>query len=575
MSLATSADAPLSAETMAQLAMDVDCPTPGKLTFADVQRAVVDASGLPDGARKNLLRAVEIVASQMGAAGLSGVIDVAKIQRRFEKVTPAVIGYASVGGLSSMLSSFRRALRIAGVQVMPGRSRNPLSAEWAALRQAADSAGLWPALSRFAHFCSERGVEPAGVTRDQVAQFATVICRTSMKERADRAERRVLKAWQSAQAKLPGWPQQVLELPPPRKAEASPPWSAYPPSLEADARAFVRRDSAEDWLSGEDRRPLRERTQENYLGALRRAAGELVATGVPPDQLRGLADLVAPERVKAVLMRTAERTGRKGGSGTGLLATVLLLAARDHVRVPAPQLAALERFARATRGGSGMGDRTMARLAQLDDPTRRRALLSLPGLLFRKGHRADLVDIVSARLVRAALFLQLLFDTALRVGNVVALDLDRHLVRLGPGQVTVQIDRAEVKNGVEILAELSPDAIHMLDVYVQRFRPVHAGGSTSRWLFPRPDGSHWTETGANTTLQELTVKHIGCPVNPHLIRAVIAELLEEAHPGALGLARDVLGHRNLATTEAFYARRKAMRSRRAHQAAIARAARGG
>jgi integrase len=249
---------------------------------------------------------------------------------------------------------------------------------------------------------------------------------------------------------------------------------------------------------------------------------------------------------------------------------VLLLIGRDHAKLPEHDVAKLKLMERKVRAERRMGDRTHDRLVSMGDKRRLRALLNLPHQLMRLAERRQAIDLHSARLVRCAVFLRLLLDTALRQGNVVALDLEHHIKRGGPGGLTVMIDGCEVKNGVEVVAPLRRDTVKMIELYVSKYRPVHAGQTASAWLFPRPDGSHWTTDAANQTMQDLTAKHIGFPVNPHLVRSLILEILEHEHPGALALGRDALGHRSIATTEAHYARRQAARAREIHQDALDR-----
>jgi hypothetical protein len=68
-------------------------------------------------------------------------------------------------------------------------------------------------------------------------------------------------------------------------------------------------------------------------------------------------------------------------------------------------------------------------------------------------------------------------------------------------------------------------------------------------------------TQACATLQDITAREIGFPVNPHLIRSLVGDIVEALHPGAIGLTRDILGHKTVATTEAHYRRRRSRDSR--------------
>ncbi len=550
------------------------------VTFADLKDAVAAAPDLPRGTRVNILRAVDLVARQMGAAGLAGAVDIARIEKRFRKVTPATLGFSSPKSLSSMMSNFRRALRTAGIEVMPGKSRKPLSPAWAELRERAGPSALWPAVSRFAHWASEHGHAPTDVTDGHVERFLQLVRDTSLKQHADKARRKLVAGWLSAQAKIPGWPSQTLTMPAPGRAVSSPAWSAYPASLEAEAQAFVERGTGTDsWLSldDDDVRPVEElspKTRANYLGTLRRAAGEFVAAGVPADQLKGLADLCRPDRVREVLERVGKRLNQRQGSSIGQMAVVLLCAGRA-AKLADEDLRRLAHLEKQVRAKRQMGERTHQRLTAMSDDHTLRALINLPARLMREAERRGEVDIRSARLVRCALYLQILLDTGLRSGNVVGLDLERHVVRTTAGGLTVMISGAELKNGQEVVADLRPETVRMLQVYVDRYRCVHAGKAVTSWLFPREDGSNWTTMAANTTLQDVTGKVLGVAVNPHLVRSLILEILERMHPGALALGRDVLGHKSIATTEAHYARRLPARARQRHQCTLDAFVRGG
>jgi hypothetical protein len=151
-----------------------------------------------------------------------------------------------------------------------------------------------------------------------------------------------------------------------------------------------------DFLTEEARAPLRKVTKQNYLGVLRRVAGELVAAGVPADELRSLADLVRPNRVKTVLTRIAARTRRQKGGHVELVAVVLYMVARDHAKLPEHQVRQLKGFADATRGGREMGNRTAQRLEAMSDDRRIRNLLRLPDRLIAIARKRGKVDATSA-----------------------------------------------------------------------------------------------------------------------------------------------------------------------------------
>ena len=288
------------------------------------------------------------------------------------------------------------------------------------------------------------------------------------------------------------------------------PWSAFPPSFEQDAHKFVARGDG-DWLTESTRRPLRPRTQSNYLHGIRRVASLLVASGAAASDFDTLADIVAPAQVEQVLRSVHRSTERSKGGHVGFLAFLLYMIGRDHVGVAGKSLARLEALWRRTNERSGqMSDRTLGRLVQFDDATRLDKLVRLPCILMTLVDKRKTVDVRSAKLARAALYLALLFETCARSGNVAGLDLNRHLVSDGAGKksrITIVVCGEEVKNGSEIRARLSPETIKLLRRYIDRYRDVHCGVATS-WLFPRADGSPWTVGSVRISVCE------ACSVSP-------------------------------------------------------------
>jgi hypothetical protein len=88
-------------------------------------------------------------------------------------------------------------------------------------------------------FCSARNIPPSGVSEaviDAVLEYRR--CTTSLA--ADGAARRSLaRHWNDLVRRVPGWPGQLLFEPPSRKAEAFPPWEAYPIGLRYEIETYL------------------------------------------------------------------------------------------------------------------------------------------------------------------------------------------------------------------------------------------------------------------------------------------------------------------------------------------------
>ena len=525
-----------------------------KCTFGEVLTIISCVDGLTPGVRQNLQGAVSRCANLMSSAGLRGMVEVPSITNRLEKLSPARLGFKNRGSLAAFKSHLRRALRIVGFTITPARHTTPLAADWTALQARINDARLRRQLSRFMHVASEQGWLPSEINDTHVMRFRQLLSSTCLKGKVDKTVRNTVRSWNAAVGDIEGWPGCHLA------GYSSDwryirPWKTFPVSYRQDVDLFVSR-SADDWLEESDcREPLHPHTRANYSDALRRAASILVSLGAEPNLIKTLADVVQPNHVKRVLTFLAKRTSRKQGGHTGYMALVLYMAARDHVHISASELTKLETFVRNTaERRRGMSDQTWERLVQFDDPALLKQLQHLPEELVRSVKRQP-VTITTAKTVRLALALRLIWDTGLRSGNVVALDLDRHVIGdrdERAGTINLFIPGDEVKNGTEFRDRLTPATTRLWKLYVESYRPIHMS-KPSAWLFPRPDGSHWNQQQAYGDLKDLGDKLLGVDVTPHLIRALIGKIILNSYPGGHAIAQQVLGHKQLATTVNYYA----------------------
>src|SRR5690349_9145387 len=107
------------------------------ITFAHVLQAVAEAEGLSDGVRGNMRSAVERCAALCSQQGIHAAVSVQLIARKLERLTPAKMGFANPNSFSAFQSNLRRALRLAGITVMPGSHRTPLKGTWVQLKERA------------------------------------------------------------------------------------------------------------------------------------------------------------------------------------------------------------------------------------------------------------------------------------------------------------------------------------------------------------------------------------------------------------------------------------------------------
>jgi integrase len=162
------------------------------------------------------------------------------------------------------------------------------------------------------------------------------------------------------------------------------------------------------------------------------------------------------------------------------------------------------------------------------------------------------LTLADARLMQVALALELLLMRPIRRGNLVALRLGQHVLKVG-GRTVIVLDEAEVKNRVGHDYALPPESAKLLDFYVSRLLPLF-GPNPEGFLFP---GEIAGQTKAPEQFGRVFKKTIraetGLEVYPHLLRHFAATLYLTENPEGLEVVRRVLGHRSADTTQRSYA----------------------
>jgi hypothetical protein len=72
-------------------------------------------------------------------------------------------------------SRFRRALKLSGITVHPGKQINELLPEWLEARDLVANRPQWRALSRLAHFASAQGWKPSEISDTHMERFRQVL----------------------------------------------------------------------------------------------------------------------------------------------------------------------------------------------------------------------------------------------------------------------------------------------------------------------------------------------------------------------------------------------------------------
>jgi integrase len=212
------------------------------------------------------------------------------------------------------------------------------------------------------------------------------------------------------------------------------------------------------------------------------------------------------------------------------------------------RMSALVRRIDEPQRGLNAGNR--ARLRQLADPQKELELLGLPQLLMAEAQRAKL-PYRAALLAQTAVAIEILLMAPVRLGNLVNLDLEQHLIRPGRKRLHIVIAGHEVKNHENLEFPLLEPSIRLIEVYITVHRACLVRGPSTK-LFPGRAGGAKSGSGLREDIKDAVFRYTGLTIHPHLFRHIAALFYLEAHPGAYEVMRRVLGHRSMKTTMESY-----------------------
>ncbi len=522
---------------------------PSQLTLADLLDKITADETIPHKRRQDISSALRMVGKIIGRPLAECPAQPGWLRARLKAFSPAMADL-STARWRNILSLTRFALQQAGLLQMPGRHRESLSPEWAALFALITDRRIQSGLSRFGRYCGARGIDPQEVDDTLMARFLDDLSEAALVDKPRNIHRMTCCLWNKAASAFPTWPQQVLTVPDYRKHYALA-WTIFPASLKEDVDAYLKCLTGKDVLAEIYFRPLRPISIENRLKLLRAYVSALVQHGYDPQSLKTLHDVVAVDVLKHGLRVFLDRAGGKTAY-INEVAYVITAVAHYWVKVDPKHLEQLKELCKRLKSREvGMTDKNRSRLRQFDDPENVRRLLALPAKLVADARRAGKPTCDTARMVQVALALELLLMIPLRLKNLGEINIERHLVWSYRGVVQLTIPGDEVKNVADIEALVPPQAVHLLDTYIRDYRPLLIDGPSSA-LFPGKAGASKTLQTLRLQIVKAVERHCGLQVNPHLFRHIAAKLYLDANPGAYGVVRLLLGHKSIETTIKFY-----------------------
>jgi integrase len=449
-----------------------------------------------------------------------------------------------------------RALSLAGVTTVPRRSFVPPTPEWRQfLADIEDSKHLYR-LSRLARYSSAHGVDPAQVDDDFIDRYRRDLHSRSLLDHPNQTVRKAILAWNHVRGALPERNLRELRVPNHRQEHTALLPTAFPLSFQQDVAAYLASLKGDDLFGERGARPASLDTLKTRRSQILVLASALVQAGRDPQSIRSLADLLVPEAAKAALRIVWQRLGKRETGHLHNLALLLVYLGRHWVKLAPHELDRLRELRSSLDPGPvGMSERNRKLLLQFADPANRAALLRLPGRLMDEAQRRDRGGEREARLAQRAVAIAILLLAApLRIRTLVGLDRDKHIIRSRAGRRAVAhlvIPAEDVKNRVALHFALPLSIVELIDIYWERFRPRLVTGKPGPLLFPGRNGP-MHRARFSQQISATVYKATGLRVHVHLLRALAGYLILKKRPHELKTVSDLLGHKSLQTTFAFY-----------------------
>jgi integrase len=528
---------------------------PALPTFADLIARVKADETLALRTRQNWTWALRAVARTVGKDPVAVPAHPEFLRKLLERAAPAAMGI-SRAGWNNARSLMGKVLEWAGLASIPSHYQGPLTSAWQELRVKLPSGtALRDQPSRLFHFASGQGIEPADMDDEVLERFHQALVTESIVRNPYEICRGAAKSWNNAAARVPGWPQRRLTVPSRQKIFTLP-WAAFPPTLEADVEAYLRRALGLDLSDDHFTRAQRPATIKTRRWQLRLLATAVVNAGIPAEDLVDLRTILRPKTVAMGLQFLVARNQGTSSVQISNLADFLpTLAAR--LDMPDDMLGGLRRMKKKLKVTQhGMTARNREALRAFDDHTAVEALLRLPHRILcevrargRKGYR-------DAKLIQTAVAIELLINAPVRSKNLASIDLDRHLLKVGSRRdrtVHLRFPAVEVKNANDLEFPLMAASVEFLDTYITEWRPLLTIGA-SPFLFPgkTPDRSKGN-SALSTQIRELVYGYTRLDMPAHRFRHAAAKIYLDRNPGQYEIVRQLLGHKDIQTTISFYA----------------------
>ena len=531
-------------------------------TLADLVKLIAQ-SDLPAHEIGPICSAIRRVDQLVGHGALDLPANLNRLLSDLARYSPAMAGI-SRQSLANLKSRLRKAFRIAQPHLPPARSINKLSGEWLALWSSL-SKKQQRALSRFFHHASAMNWSPHDVSDAHIERFAAHLQDAAIVQR-ENVVRQTVRKWNRVVGLRP-----ELPLVTPLPTKRTPYWISsqkFTNALQGDIEAFLFGLSSPSLFSETSARKLEPGTISQYNYVITTLVSALVADGLDVNDLDRLNAVVRPGNLKRAFQFLHRRAD---GRVTPWMLNIAVRAKKiaSWSKLTPDDLHAVSKLVAAVkeecppRRAMTKKNRTLVDL--LDDARFRDNFVLLPKLLLERAKL--LVHGPAASMARTAIAAELLTMCSMRRENLIALELEKNIRRIGEGantQWVIEFLEEEVKNGEPLRYLLPQESAKILEHYLEVWRPQLCTEPTS-WLFPNSDGEMLDPRVMTEAVKRHTKHVLGVPITPHQFRQLGSELYLRDDPRGLTDVSHHLGHRDYNTARRYYTTPKQRSATRRYQ----------
>jgi integrase len=405
-------------------------------------------------------------------------------------------------------------------------------------------------LSRFTSFMSARKIPPSEVNDKHIAAYYEIIVAEGLVRSPKTAVRQLCLAWNSSIVRT-----QLLKTRPVTVPGFTLSYAlsheSFPFSFRMEAEAYLALRARDVPMSG--RTPLRLHSLQSIRHALFAHSSALVHAGVPVNDIKSLADIASPERLRLTLSFLAERSG---GLRTKQMTHITSMAAwigRIWLRLPLAEQLELDRI-RSDYGWShsGIARKNRILLSQFDSGGGALDLMGIPRRLLTMAAEEPNAK-RSARMVRTALAVEILLNVPLRPAELLNIDVERDIVALPDGGLAFLVTQHRYLSTRSRRVPLGRECRSLLTMYLKEYRPLLVD-HPSRMLLPGRFGRPLGANALGIAIRRWCLRLAGVEMTPTSYRHFGAKHYLDENPGDFAVIRALLGHRLLTTTVKTYGR---------------------